>query len=133
MTHIFLHFVFPVIDSACSNIPSSVLHKWRRFLSKLSVSDVLACFEGAKWALCNLAFPVCIFDKEKKIWKTVPICRESCLSYHNSSSCKAIRPDFHLYMELQKHCKSSTNIDKIYCFDQLNVTTPDCLWNIFGK
>ena len=94
---------------------------------------MLACFEGAKWVLCNLAFPVCIFDKEKKIWKTLPICRESCLSYHNSSACKAIRPDFHLYTELQKYCKSSTNIDKIYCIDQLNVTTSDCLWNIFGK
>ena len=41
-------------------------------MSRLSESKISACVSESKWYFCNLAFPGCLFDKEKKYGNEFP-------------------------------------------------------------
>lgn len=103
-------------------------------MSRLSESKVSACVSESKWYFCNLAFPGCLFDKEKKIWKRVPMCRDSCLSYLSSPNCKSLIPTAHVFLALQKYCQDVADIDNLYtCPDDLSSTYSNCISNLLGK
>ena len=125
-----------LIVAKCSNIPESTLEEWRSFVSTFQVSHIFTCFEESKWFICNLLFPVCRNDRERKRWIKVPICRDTCISYSSNPYCKSIQPRFGLFSLLANYCSKFPLphvMKSFYCLKQPNVTERECLSNSYGR
>ena len=96
-------------------------------------SDLYSCVQESMWFFCNLNFPVCKFDKIRKVWKKMSICKSSCVSYKNIQSCKPMMLDIDLYFDLKRYCTRLKFLDSLFCFDQQHDTTTDCLVNFPSK
>ena len=121
-----------LIVAKCSNLPESTYEEWRSFISTIQISNIITCFEEAKWFICNLQFPTCRMDKKRKIWINVPICRESCISYSSIPHCESIKPNFRLFSILMNHCSNLALPHVFYCLNQPNVTGRECLSKNYG-
>ena len=130
---IFTLLFYLLVDSRCQKYPPSPYHQLEAVFMDVAMSDFASCVEQARWFLCHLLFPVCKFNKTRKMWKKIPICRSSCLSYRKIPSCKRIMLNIHVYFGLKRYCGNVPNLDSLFCLDQQNVSTTHCLTNFPSK
>ena len=130
---IFTLLFYLLVDSRCQKYPPSLYHQLEAVFMDVTMSDFASCFEQARWFLCHLEFPVCKFDKTRKIWRKIPICKSSCLSYRKTPSCKPIMLNIHVYPDLKRYCGNLPFLDSLFCLDQQNVSRTDCLTNLPSK
>lgn len=123
-----------LIGLQCPTAPVSLLHKLEAVFMNVEMSDFYSCLQQAKWFICHSDFPVCKFDKIRKKWKIIPICRRSCISYRKIPSCQRLMFDLQVvYIDFKKYCERSDFLDTLFCFDQQNDATTDCLANFPSK
>lgn len=128
------HFTFFLLsDEQCKKLPAYVMSEWKSFYSRTTVSDLFTCIDEAMWYICHSVFPKCVFDETKKVWEIVKVCKESCLAFAKTPSCKAVIPDRNLIVTVRKKCERVSVADELYCIGQPNSIESYCLSSSRGE
>ena len=129
----FVLLFYLLVDDLFPKALASLYHQVEGFFMNFIISDMVSCLEQAMWFICHVTVPVYEFDKIANIWRIIPICRSSCVSYRKVPSCKFIILDIHVYFDLKRYCGYLDYLDSWFCFNQQNVATTDCLTNFPSK
>lgn len=134
MSRVLSNFTFFLLsDKKCKKLPGYVMAEWKSFYSRTTVSDLVTCIDEAMWYICHSVCPKCVFDKTKKVWETVIVCKESCLAFTKTPSCKAVIPDRNLILTIRKKCERVSVADELYCIGQPNSIESYCLSSSRGE
>ena len=134
MSRVLSNFTFFLLsDKKCKKLPGYVMAEWKSFYSRTTVSDLVTCIDEAMWYICHSVSPKCVFDKTKKVWETVIVCKESCLAFTKTPSCKAVIPDRNLIVTVRKKCERVSVADELYCIGQPNSIESYCLSSSRGE
>ena len=134
MKRVLSHFTFfSLSDKQCKKLPAYVILERKSFYSRTTVSDLFTCTDEAMWYICHSVCPKCVFDKTKKVWEIVEVCKESCLAFARTPSCKAVIPDRNLILAIRKKFKRVIVADELYFIGQPNSIQSSCLSSSRGE